>query len=438
MSSSAGATDWNRRPDLDEVSAMVARVEEAGRIGAVDVGDGRAVVLHDLDRQDRRLAALTQLFPDDTLHAVAVKANPLVEVLRPLVESGAGCETASIEEIHVALAAGCPPDRIVFDSPAKTLDELAFALERGLVVNVDNPVELERVAALGESSSSVIGVRLNPDVGSGTIGTTSVGGRGSRFGAPADQVVEMFATHAADLAGLRGLHVHVGSQGCSLDQLVAGARAAQSVREQIAERLGEDRIDQIDIGGGLPTDYGIDADAPTIERYVDELRRACPALFDGSVRLVTEFGRALLAGCGVAIATVEYTKRVDGVDHAIVHLGADLLLRTAYQPESWPYRFSVLDAEGNPKPGRAGEWTVAGPLCFAGDVIGRNVPLGDVEPGDRVVIHDVGAYTYSMWSRHCSRSMPAVIGVRDDAVTQLRAPERPEDIARMWSRDGWR
>ncbi|MEM9042884.1 MAG: diaminopimelate decarboxylase, partial [Actinomycetota bacterium] len=84
------------------------------------------------------------------------------------------------------------------------------------------------------------------------------------------------------------------------------------------------------------------------------------------------------------------------------------------------------------------EWTVAGPLCFAGDVIGRNVPLGDVEPGDRVVIHDVGAYTYSMWSRHCSRSMPAVIGVRDDAVTQLRMPERPEDIARMWSRDGWR
>ena len=68
-----------------------------------------------------RIAQLQSAFPKGTLHALAIKANPLVEVLREAVNAGAGLEAASIEEVHLALAADCPPERIVFDSPAKTL-----------------------------------------------------------------------------------------------------------------------------------------------------------------------------------------------------------------------------------------------------------------------------------------------------------------------------
>ena len=124
---------------------------------------------------------------------------------------------------------------------------------------------------------------------------------------------------------------------------------------------------------------------------------------DGSVELVTEFGRALHAGCASAMSRVEYVKHVDGADVAVIHLGADFLMRPAYVPDAWRHRFGLLDGDGAVRDGDVGPWTIAGPLCFAGDVIGRGVPLPPVRPGDRIVIHDVGAYTLSMWSRHCSR-----------------------------------
>ena len=88
-----------------------------------------AVVLYDLDALLDRGEALRGAFPAETLHAFAVKACPLPVVLALLAEQGFGAEAASLGEIHLALAAGFPPERIVFDSPAKTVEELRLALE---------------------------------------------------------------------------------------------------------------------------------------------------------------------------------------------------------------------------------------------------------------------------------------------------------------------
>ena len=121
----------------------------------------------------------------------------------------------------------------------------------------------------------------------------------------------------------------------------------------------------------------------------------------------------------------------------------DFLLRAAYQPSHWRHRIARLASlGGDPAGGGAGDssppWTVSGPLCFAGDVIARGVSLPGLEAGDWLVVHDVGAYTLSMWSRHCNRAMPPVIGYRDTAtgpeLTLLREGERVEDVVRMWSR----
>jgi diaminopimelate decarboxylase len=58
-----------------------------------------------------------------------------------------------------------------------------------------------------------------------------------------------------------------------------------------------------------------------------------------------------------------------------------------------------------------------------------------VEPGDWIVIRDVGAYTLAMWSRHCSRGIPAVLGYdpqRGDSLRVLRPAETPGDILHFW------
>ena len=56
--------------------------------------------------------------------------------------------------------------------------------------------------------------------------------------------------------------------------------------------------------------------------------------------------------------------------------------------------------------------TIAGPLCFSGDVLGRNLPLPEPRAGDICLLLDAGANTLSLFSRHCSRLSPAVFAFR--------------------------
>lgn len=88
------------------------------------------------------------------LHAFAVKATPLVPVLRLLHEQGIGAEVASPGELALARAAGVPPAHTVLDSPAKTPAELREALTLGIAVNVDNPQELDRIDATVRSAAT--------------------------------------------------------------------------------------------------------------------------------------------------------------------------------------------------------------------------------------------------------------------------------------------
>lgn len=423
-------TAWTQRATAEDVSRQLTALFAA----APELASETSLVMHDLDLMQRRVSELTAAFPASTLHAVAVKANPLVGLLRKLVEAGTGLEAASIEEVHLALAAGCPPDKVVFDSPAKTNDEIRFALRTGLTLNVDNLDELERVIShLPAHPAARVGVRVNPAIGEGAIAATSVGGRGSRFGLPVDAVLERVLPVMAEHPIVQGLHVHVGSQGCSVDLLAEAARVAGDLRREVDRRIGTRAVTFVDLGGGLSTDYLEDATAPSVQDYAERLRRDVPDLMDGSVGLITEFGRALHAGCASAVSRVEYVKCVDGDDVAVVHLGADFLMRTAYAPDIWRHRFSLVDAEGSALAGERRPWTIAGPLCFAGDIIGRDVALPPVHAGDRIVIHDVGAYTLAMWSRHCNRGLPAVVGLTGSDSQLLRAAERPEDIVAFWS-----
>src|SRR5262249_22504761 len=152
-----------------------------------EAGRRPALLFHDLDAMAARIERLRQCFPPDSLHALAIKANPVVAVLRHAVEHGMGLEAASFEEVALAAAAGCPPERIVYDSPAKTGDEIARALPSGVLLNADTFDELDRIAeaiAAGAAPRTPIGLRINPQIGDGAIRMLSVSGRYSKFGIP--------------------------------------------------------------------------------------------------------------------------------------------------------------------------------------------------------------------------------------------------------------
>lgn len=424
---------WDDQIAPDELAAISAAALARGLFGNAD----RSVVFHDLGRMRSKIRVLSEHFPPRSLHAVAVKANPLIEVLAEAVAEGAGLEAASFEEVHIALAAGAAPGRIVFDSPAKTHAELREALALGVLINADSFDELARIDALRSQahSTSRIGLRINPMVGAGSIGITSVAHRGSKFGVDIDTDRERILTAFRRYPWLRGLHVHIGSQGCDLELLVAGAVRIQDLMSEIRAVGGENRLEFVDIGGGLPAAYDDDHTPPDIGEYAALLASRAPDLFAGRVQLITEFGRALQAGCGFALSRVEYVKTLDGQPLAVIHLGADMLMRPVYQPDQWKHRFVLLDRAGRLKTGKRESWSIGGPLCFAGDIVSRATPLPRVEVGDLIAVRDVGAYTLSMWSRHCSRAMPLVLGFANGGAQMrvLRHAETPSGIAEFWS-----
>ena len=406
----------NPRCSVDEVSGVLSRAVDSGAW----TPDSKSAVFHDLDRMEARIADLQQSFPPSTLHAIAIKANPLVELLKLVVATGAGLEAASWEEVQLALAAGCPAERIVFDGPAKTEDELTQSRALGLWLNVDHPDELRRLDALGAPAGAHIGLRVNPQVGDGAIGFTSTVGKGSKFGVPlseAPALVEQFPF-------ISGLHVHTGSQGCGIDLL-------QSAGLATAEMAAQLDLAWLDVGGGVPVRYTeTDPEPPTYAAWANALS-SMPGWPDR--QLVTEIGRSLQAGCGWALSRIEAVKQTDGMPTLIVHLGADFLMRRVYRASEWDHEFVLLDPQGRPKSGPTSETRIAGPLCFAGDLLARHRPLPKAERGDLLWIRDCGAYTLSMWSRHCSRGLPPTWGYRSDAITPLHRGERPEDVVDFWS-----
>ena len=424
--------------DQEMSKVFTNALEETGLISP----DDTALVFYDLDFLSARIKDLQKQFPPKTLHAIAIKANPLTNILSKIKANGVGAEVASLPELFLAEKAGFAPETIVFDSPCKTKEELEYALSSGVCINADSFDELDRIAVILETvnSTSKIGLRINPQVGPGSIKSTSVADGISKFGIPLNEnrkrIIEYYLKHDF----LQSIHVHIGSQGCPVPLVISGIRKVLDLANEVNTRLNQEskpnQIVTFDIGGGLPVSYHPGQEPIAMEEYVAMLKTSCNELFDGQFRLITEFGRYIYANAGWVASKVEYLKREPGYNIIMTHVGADLFLRKAYNPGDWHHHITVVDKYGKLKTGTgSNKYMVAGPLCFGGDVIATDLELPVVEEGDYILIHDAGAYTLSMWSRYNSRQMPKVIGYEtgNHNFEILKYRESKEDLLEFWS-----
>ncbi|GAA2054938.1 diaminopimelate decarboxylase [Catenulispora yoronensis] len=386
----------------------------------------------------------------DVLHSFAAKANPLVPVLALLLEHGLGCEVSSPGELAQARAAGFPAGRTVLDSPAKSRRELVDALTSGIALNIDNFEELERVDRLIADGLPArrLGVRINPQVGIGSIEAMSTAGRTTKFGIALadpgnrDRLLRAYAARP----WLRWVHVHVGSQGIPLELNADGVAEAVAFAQQV-NALRPGQVEGVDIGGGLPVDFTGDEDTPTFADHVAVLRRAAPELFSGAFRVVTEYGRSILAKNGFIASRVEYTKYTGGRAIALTHAGAQVAARTVFAPDAWPLRVLAYDRHGLPSGAELEVQDVAGPCCFAGDLLARERKLPKLGTEDVVVVPDTGAYYFSSPFQYNSLPMPPVFGFEiadgsdgadgsDTEVVSFRVFRRAETLDELVARSG--
>jgi diaminopimelate decarboxylase len=175
--------------------------------------------------------------------------------------------------------------------------------------------------------------------------------------------------------------------------------------------------------------------------YSNILKETIPELFSGDFLIITEFGRSLIAKSAIAISKVEYTKDFKNKRISTIHLGADFFLRSVYQPQAWDlHRFFLFQKElffelKVEEKENGFTQDIAGPLCFSGDLVKKKListPL--IEQNDWIVIKDVGAYTYSMWSRYNSRQAPSVYGfsLKNEKFEIFKQRETVEEVLQFW------
>jgi diaminopimelate decarboxylase len=356
---------------------------------------------------ERHYQVFAGAFADvDALVCYSLKANSNQAVIATLSRLGAGADVVSAGELKRARAAGVAPGKIMFSGVGKTADELAFAVEQGvLCVNVESEAELDLLAAVaaGKGRCVDISIRVNPDIDPRTHAKIATGKAENKFGIPISRARQVYA-RAAKLKGVRvaGVDMHIGSQIIALDPFGdAFALLADFVR---ALRADGHTIRHIDLGGGLGIPYRDDNEPPPDpDAYAALVKRATHGL---GCRLIFEPGRLIVGNAGILVTHVLYVKQGEARTFVIVDAAMNDLIRpTLYDAhhEIVPVREPSIGAKRIVA-------DVVGPVCESGDYFALDRSLIEPKPGDVLAIMSAGAYGAVQAGTYNSRALvPEVI-----------------------------
>ncbi|MBF0312447.1 MAG: diaminopimelate decarboxylase [Oligoflexia bacterium] len=329
----------------------------------------------------------------------AQKSNPNEVLLQHILHLGAGCDTASLGEMNAALKVGFKSEEIMLTGPGKSEDELAFAIEKGILsINVESFQELEmieQISARLQKRQNIL-VRINPPFDA-CEKTRIIGGSGvSKFGIDLEQVSD-FIKRARRLKHvcLNGIHIFNSSQ------ILEGEKILQNTIEVIKtamrfQKIHHLQVKRIDLGGGLGIPYSTEESPLNLQALGSGLRNYLEGSeakqFLRGVDLVFELGRFLSGLSGIYLTKVLYTKTSRGTNIVITDGGINHLLRPVLIEHKHPMVNLTAILEGRTEVDR---YLVAGPLCTSLDEFDDEAKLLKVLPGDILAIVNAGAYGFT-------------------------------------------
>ncbi len=390
---------------------------EAVPVARIAAAVGTPFYLYSGASLSARYGAFAAAFaPARPLICYAVKANANLAVLRVFARLGAGADVVSEGELRRALAAGIPPERIVFSGVGKTRAELEAALAAGIYqINVESIPELQRLGAVAATRGATarIAIRVNPDVDALTHAKISTGKKENKFGIDLEDAGEAYRI-AAELPGIEpvGLAVHIGSQ------TGGGLGPFREAFERLAALIVELRqvgliVQRVDLGGGLGIRYHTET-PPDPKDYARLVQGVFGTL---DVEIACEPGRVLVGPSGLLVAKVIYVK--DGASRRFVIVDAAMndLIRPALY-EAWhdivPVRLPAPGAVLSPA-------DVVGPICETADSFASARDLPPLDEGDLVALTAAGAYGATMSSTYNSRLLVPEVLVDGSRFAVIRA-----------------
>ncbi|HEY9843228.1 MAG: alanine racemase [Candidatus Sericytochromatia bacterium] len=348
--------------------------------------------------------------PCELHYAIVCNSNP--HLVNRLYRLGAGVHANTPGDAWLALQAGVPATEIMYSGTNLNAEDLDFLLAQGIALNLDS---LQQVAAVlaHPRCPAQLGLRYlidEPD-------------KGNRIGVDATELQQALDLCTAAGVELAGLHMYAGTNNLSAERFLACfERLAQA-----AESLP--RLAYLNLGGG----YGIayqpgqrPLELEAIGHRVCERMEAISRVRGHRVRLILEPGRFLVGNAGCLLTTVVSVKqraerRFVGVDTTV----GNIVVPSVYHPY---HGLEALTPRGE---ALALPTDVCGNTTHSRDFIGRNLQLPELEPGDVLVLRDVGAYAYAMSSHFLNRPRPAEVVLDGDAVHLSRRRETWSDLAAL-------
>jgi diaminopimelate decarboxylase len=411
------AIPWELLPDSADVDADGGLV--IGGCSVTDLAErhGTPLFVYDEDHLRARCREAVAAFGDGV--AYATKAFLCRAMARLAHEEGMHLDVATAGELHVALAADVPAERLVLHGNNKSVAELARAREVGVGrIVVDSLDELDRLEALHAEDGRVprVLLRVTPGIEAHTHEYIRTGQDDSKFGFTLSTGAAAWAVERAEASPaveLVGIHFHIGSQ-------VFVADFFHDAVEAVAGWFNGLGLPELSIGGGAGVPYVEGETAPSIAEWGAAVRAACHER-GITARVTAEPGRAIAAAAAVTVYEVGTVKDLPGIR---TYVSVDGGMSDNPRPVLYGSGYETLLARA-PRADRTRTVTVVGKHCESGDLLVRDARVpADVAVGDLLVTPVTGAYGHSMGSNYNKVLRPAVVfvsGGRDRLVVRREA-----------------
>ncbi len=401
-----------------------------GGVDAVELADQYETPLYVIDEKRikdnyKRLYNAFSIQYADFKMFYACKANTNLAVMKILEKEGSGIDAVSPGEIYTSLLAGFDPSRILYTGNNVTDDELKFAVNSGVRINLDSISQLKRLSKITEAQGMEISFRVNPMVGAGHHDHCITGGPLSKFGIMEEEAVRVYNL-AKDL-GFKpvGIHTHIGSGILDPEPFMLAVKALMDIASRVKEGTGI-KFDFIDFGGGIGIPYTPDESRLDIKTFAEKITNLYKDKLNeyglGKPTMCIEPGRYLVGDASILLTKVNTIKQ-----SYRKFIGVDAGFNTLLRPTMYGSYHHVVSAN-NPLAEPTQKIDIAGDVCESGDLFARDRPMPDIEEGEVLAILNAGAYAFSMSSQYNSRPKAAEVLVSKDETSVIRERETFADL----------
>jgi len=362
--------------------------------------------------------------------AWSYKTNYLNAVCQIFHQEGSWAEVVSGFEYAKAVENKVPGDKIIFNGPDKTEEDLLLAAQNNSLIHIDHLDELLSLITLAEKHKLKprVAIRVNMDTG--------IFPKWDRFGFNLENGQAWSAVNRIMASGslqFAGLHCHIGTFILTPSAYAVAAVKLSELARDIKLKYGK-TIDYIDLGGGFPSMNRLkgifmpgSGTVPSMDQYADAITDALLGFGfrqDEMPLLILETGRALIDDAGFLLSSVITSKRLsDGRRATILDAGVNILFTSLwYDHKISPAKDSVQITE---------DMVLYGPLCMNIDMIRESVNMPVLEKGDQVVIHMAGAYNMTQWMQFITYRPNVVLIDSDGNPHIIRKAEQLSDLTGM-------